>query len=403
MVNQTMYNTTIPFTTAGECPICGRPEPSPVLDLPGFPLTEIYTDHRQPPGPGLLDQTLTLCEDCGHAQLLRRVTADTLYGHQAGYSFRTSSSPTGPAAVGFFFDFLTRRAGGRQYRRALDVGANDLYLARKLQARAERVLAVDPMLRHLEVRLEAGIEIIPDYIENVVLDETPDLIVCKDVLEHLADPVAVLAALTERADHETDIFVQMPILDALVAGGRFDQITHQHLHYFSLHSFQKTLDRLGCRLLDHAVNHWHWGTAVFHFRKDPSAKPVMAPQITRQALEESFEVFRGGLAAARRRLDLQAAQGPVYAYGAALTLPVTMYWLDLMDGPIKNILDDDERKRSRWYLNLPYQVLLPGDVDDLEQSTVMLTAFQARLNLMKIMAGSIVQKARHLLIPAQSL
>ena len=51
------------------CVICGEKSGPPVIKLPGFPMTEIYTKKRIAEKAGFLDQNFHLCGCCGHGQL----------------------------------------------------------------------------------------------------------------------------------------------------------------------------------------------------------------------------------------------------------------------------------------------------------------------------------------------
>lgn len=137
-------------------------------------------------------------------------------------------------------------------RRLLDVGAADGLLARHLTERGWKVTGIegDPAMaaagathceRMLEVDLNRGVP---------VLDGLFDAIVCGDILEHLADPTAVLRALVAALAPGGDVVVSVPNVAHLwmrlsLLAGRFDYsergiLDRTHLRFFT----RRTLDAL---------------------------------------------------------------------------------------------------------------------------------------------------------------
>ena len=139
-----------------------------------------------------------------------------------------------------------------QGRRLLDVGAADGLLARHLTARGWKVTGIeaDPAMAaagaaHCERMLVA------DLNRGVpALDGLFDVIVCGDVLEHLAEPVGVLRTLVACLAPAGEVIVSVPNVAHLwvrlsLLVGRFDYadrgiLDRTHLRFFT----RRTLDAL---------------------------------------------------------------------------------------------------------------------------------------------------------------
>jgi 2-polyprenyl-3-methyl-5-hydroxy-6-metoxy-1,4-benzoquinol methylase len=137
-------------------------------------------------------------------------------------------------------------------RRLLDVGAADGLLGRHLTARGWKVTGIegDPAMAaagaaHCEQMLVADLNrAVP------ALDGLFDVIVCGDVLEHLADPGHVLRLLMPALAPGGDVIVSVPNVAHLwmrlsLLGGRFDYadrgiLDRTHLRFFT----RRTLDEL---------------------------------------------------------------------------------------------------------------------------------------------------------------
>ena len=142
-------------------------------------------------------------------------------------------------------------------RRLLDVGAADGLLSRHLTARGWTVTAIeaDPALAaagaaHCERMLVA------DLNRGVpALDGDFDVILCADVLEHLADPAAVLGALLRALATGGDVVVSVPNVAhlwvrLLLLAGRFDYadrgiLDRTHLRFFTARSLSALLAGAG--------------------------------------------------------------------------------------------------------------------------------------------------------------
>jgi SAM-dependent methyltransferase len=147
---------------------------------------------------------------------------------------------------------ILRWLGEGRGRRLLDVGAADGLLSRHLTGRGWKVTAIEASpemaavgAAHCERMLVADLN-----REIPVLDGEFDAVVCGDVLEHLADPSAVLAALLGSLTSGGDVIVSVPNVAHLwvrlaLLAGRFDYadrgiLDRTHLRFFT----RRTLDAL---------------------------------------------------------------------------------------------------------------------------------------------------------------
>jgi SAM-dependent methyltransferase len=145
-------------------------------------------------------------------------------------------------------------------RRALDAGAADGFLAERLTAGGWRVTAVerDPE-QAARARARGQAVLVADLAEAAPLVDGPfDAIVYGDVLEHLSDPLAVLAALNQRLADGGVVIASVPNVAhvwvrLLLLLGRFDYadrgiLDRTHLRFFTRKSFLALLDQAGLRV-----------------------------------------------------------------------------------------------------------------------------------------------------------
>ena len=387
-------------TTRDRCAVCGGAMPC-LVELPGLPLTDTFTNDtgKFDQGAGVFDQWFMYCETCTHGQLGTIVPGDLLYGH--AYGFRTSVSPTARRGCEFFLGLIDKVAGDRRYRSVLDVGCNDLYLLECLAEWADARTGVDPVWAGQEISsddptltvLGRGIE----ELDAGDLPEAPDLIVCRHTLEHVADPAEVLRKLAALAAPDVLFVFEVPSLDGLLTRLRFDQIFHQHLHYFSKRSLRKLFSDAGFACIGDDGNYHDWGAIAMAFTREGSGTHESNETMTWQlsAIGERYDLFRQQMTAAQRSMELLSV-GPRYGYGAAQMLPVIGYHMGTDFAYLDAILDDDAAKDGSGYTNLPVRIRKPDGETRLDRSSVLITAFD---NVQPIMNRLMSERPRHVVVP----
>ncbi|MDD5079037.1 MAG: methyltransferase domain-containing protein [Candidatus Omnitrophica bacterium] len=403
-MNLEMYKN-IPYQKRDCCMVCGRKNSVPAIELPHFPLTELYVKKKPSQMLGFVDQEFYVCSHCDHGQIGNVIDIKLQYGDSMMYNFRTSQSITGRMTTDFFIKFFERVSGSRKFKTIVEVGCNDLYLLKKIRNRAKKLVGIDPILKGHERELSKdNIIAIGDFLENTALIDNMDAIICKDVVEHVADPVGFLKRIVERADGNAVFFVQVPLLETIMEECRFDQIFHQHLNYFSFKSFLYMINGLGCDLLDMAVNYDHWGTGLFAFKKGKSRLRYNfdAPDITNSEIRNRYIIFKSDLEQVNKRLTCFRKE-KIYGYGAALMLAVLSYHMENDFSRFACIMDDDKNKDGMSYLNLPVSIVHRKKISDLKDAVVLLTAISSKINVRRMLTNLIGCEPRHIICPLKIL
>ena len=200
--------------------------------------------------------------------------------------------------------------------RVLDVGCSTGYLAAELTARGCRVVGVegDPEAA-AQARERCELVVVGDVEDPAVRDELPhdmDAVLLADVLEHLRDPWAVLAALREMLAPGGRAVVSLPNIGhwtarRALAGGRFPYADHglfdrTHLRFFTRTSARELAQRGGF-----AVE-----------REDPATASLPLEASLRRRLGGTEHDPPPALAVARRRLT--ALRPELFAFQFVLTL-----------------------------------------------------------------------------------
>lgn len=387
-----------------QCAICQSESLSTVLELPKLPLTGIFvsakSDGRYPPE----DQALLLCGECGHGQLQNILDPTFVYGDT--YTHRSSGSSIATAGNDFFFNFLMRLNGTRRFKRIVDIGCNDLYLLRKLEPYGERLLGVDPILKGASREAGGKFKVVGDFAERVdfgaEMGGSPDLVVSCHAFEHVLEPRPILEHVVEVAEPGALLVVEVPGFDSLLRLTRFDQVFHQHLHYYSVASFVRLIREIGAQYVAHAFNYSYWGGTMLVAFQKASAAGLAEPDAirpTRQLVADRYALFCQQLASIMALLEAGDA-GSIYGLGAAQMLPVLAYHMKSNLSFLQCILDDDPRRHDLRYPGLPVSIRQPSPEMDLTAARVLITALDSSRALCK---RAMALGAREILMPVQTL
>jgi Methyltransferase domain/Putative zinc binding domain len=365
-----------------ECSVCGNPNLTEIASLPNFPITGVFVTESDPGPAQGYEQSYNMCGECGHAQLGHVLPPPDLYGD--GYAHRSSASHLTPTTFRFILDYLKQIKPDHRFRSILEIGCNDLMLLNQLAPLAEKVTGIDPIWIDKTPSADestTNMTVIGNYLEDVDLSndvaDTPDLVISTHNMEHITDPLAQLTRLIDAAADDALFVIEVPDADAMARNLRFDQVFHQHIHYFNLSSFLKMIERAGGSYLDHTINPGNWGgTFIVAFTKAPQAKA--APSVARpdaDDLSRRYDLFRQRMAGLRAMLEMQ--DGDVCAYGAAQMLPTLAYHLESDLSFLSGIYDDCKFRPGLTYPHIPVRIHRPDDKTDFSESAVVITALDA--------------------------
>ncbi len=390
------------------CAVCGGGSLQQVIDLPALPHTGYFVREGEI-GSGFpsVDQSLLWCPGCGHGQLSSVIAPEFLYDQT--YEHRTSASTMAMAGNDFLAQFVEALAPGVTFDAVLEVGCNDLYLLRKLAPRARQLVGVDPLwLSAASPPAPANISVVGAFVGDGTLERSvagaPDLLVSAHTFEHLEDPATALAEMMDVAADGALFVIEVPCFDTLLTNIRFDQVFHQHLHYYSMASLHRLVIAAGGEYVRHALNYDYWGgTLLYAFRRHqagavvPDVPPFQAP--TAEDISRRYGLFRGQMHSLMGLVTALVAE-PIYGYGAAQMIPVLAYHLQSDLGFLECILDDNPDKDGLGYPDLPVHIRHKAPTMSLRDAAVLITALDSFRPLLERLLPA---RPRHLFAPLQML
>lgn len=368
------------------CAACGNRDLDEVIALPRLPLTGIFVLPEERGNYQEFDQAFMRCTACGHGQL--RDTISPTYLYQDTYTHRSSLSPISRRGNDFFLNFVEEIIGNRNFDCIAEIGCNDLYLLRKLAGRGKICVGFDPIWKDQSRDSSESINVHGKYVEEIDpvadLPVRPDLVLSAHTFEHVDNPLESLRGPYERAQPGALFVLEIPSLETLLTIGRFDQIFHQHLNYFSMHSLRRMIEELGGEFIAHRYNYSYWlGTQLVAFSKpqrtDNSVGASAKPQlVTRERILLGYKSYCRSMECLNESLGRLTNSGATaIGFGAAQMLPMLAYHMKSDLGNLRFILDDNLDKKGRTYPSIATTIDFAPDYESLKDYAVLITALDS--------------------------
>jgi SAM-dependent methyltransferase len=284
--------------TGHACLGCGARLDDPFLDLGALPLANAFRRPEEAVAPEpRFPLAVTYCARCHLVQLTTLAAPEALFTE---YLYFSSYSDLFVAHARAMAEALGERFALGPRSRVLEIASNDGYLLQFFRDRGITVLGVEPARNVAEVARQRGIPTLARFFGPEAVDEvrerlgTADLIVGNNVLAHVPDVNAFLAALEACLAPRGVAVFEFPYLGDLLARMAFDTIYHEHVFYFSLAALTGLATRARLEVMDVERQPIHGGSLRV-FLQRPGSGPVTAAPARLGAEEEA-----GGLTGVAR-------------------------------------------------------------------------------------------------------
>jgi SAM-dependent methyltransferase len=323
-----------------DCPSCGAADSEPVLHWSGLPAFQnvVFTSADAARAIPRGDMALACCTRC--AFLFN--AAYQAIEYSAGYDNRQSDSPRFRAHL----ETMARRTSERHDlagRRIVEIGCGDGAFLRRLLELSPRARGVgfDPAYVGPSEDLAGRARFAPRRLDDAHVPHPDDVLVCRHVLGHVADPVEFLRSIRRAAGNRVGARLLFEVQCAAWVLRRRSiwDIGYEQCSYFVPESIRAAMSLAGWRVaeLEHVFDgQYLWGEAV---ADDPDAEPRVDAAATVAAARAFGE--RDARIRARRTDEVKAATPT----GAAI-------WGAATKGVLFAHLTDPDAERLRFAIDL---------------------------------------------------
>lgn len=365
------------FIKITNCDICGSSNLENIINLKKFPLTGIFLKKNKKIRN--FDNIFLVCKICGHGQLKNQV--NPVYLYQKTYSHRSSQSPLAVQINNDFYKKLLDIKKNLTFDCVLEVGCNDLYLAKRIKKFAKKIIGVDPIWKDKILKIDKKTTVIGGFInENNLISNIKEqlgkskinLVISSHTFEHVDKIKDSLSKIVDIVDDECLFVIETPSLDSIVRNGHYDQIFHQHFHYLSESSIKTLIQKLDCEFLGLDYNYRVWGgNVIFWFRKKSTPKKNIKNYFNFKKIKKDFKDYQ--IYCQNKVKYLKVQKENIVGFGAAQMLPIIAYH-SKDDLSFLSYLFDDNKFRQNKYLPLIKLKISKTNEKIIKNSFVLITA-----------------------------
>ncbi len=362
------------------CPICKKRALKNLILFKKFPITGIFTKKRNKKFQKF-DLDLGICKNCNHLQLRKLVSKKILY--DAKYYNRTGKSHLSLQAYDFFKKFIFKNKRKYDLGNLMEIGCNDITMLKKFSKFSTKSLGVDPIWRGKKVNF-GKVKVLGKFVEDVNfkkdLNFKPDTIISTHNLEHIEDPLKLFKVLSNLVDNNGMIFIEVPDATTMIKNLRYDQIFHQHYHYFTLNSLKNLATKAGLKVIDYDLNKKFWGGSLMvAMKKNKIIKNDIKKKLNfDKIVMRNFKKFKKKYEKLKEKIT---ESENLIAYGAGQMTPTFAYHLDSKFDEIKFFLDDDKSKNNTFYPGLKPKILYAKNKNFNKDFSYLVTALDGVISI----------------------
>lgn len=282
------------------CPACGGSDLGVLYHLQGIPAQSVVLldTWEEAIGYPVGELTLTLCAGCGF------IFNSTFDAGLVDYASTTEESQHFSGTFSRFAKELAAEIAGRQDlegRLVLEIGCGKGdFLEELVERTGAQAIGIDPGFIPERLPGAAGrrIRFIRSDFEPGLIDETPDLIVCRHTLEHIPEVSVFMRDVMAVTHGRPDVQIMFETPDAarVLEEGAFWDIYHEHCSYFTLGSHARLFRAAG---LDVTRSYLAYGAQYIIQYAEPGLGAPHPEELDLEATLALAEAFPAKVAAQR--------------------------------------------------------------------------------------------------------
>lgn len=348
------------------CRLCGSAVLTPALTLTPTPPANAFVTKPEPQECFPLE--VRVCAECGHSQLGHVVSG--LFNH---YSYVSGTSASFREHFAKYALSVSARVGLQQGDLVVEIGSNDQTCLKNF-TRARKI-GIEPAENLAKAYLTPGIVTLNDYFSVSLALGIRDghgpakLILANNVMAHIDDLGAVLDGVKTLLDTNGLFVFEVQYLGALLDGGMFDMVYHEHLDFHAVTPLIPFLARHGLTLLNVERVPTHGGSIRCYARhaRPGVGQPLSVDDICSREANAGLLSIKPWKAL-RERIDVQrvelhtllgslkTAGRTIVGYGAPAKLTTFMYEMQL-GSYLDYVVDDSPLKQGLYTPGMHIPVL----------------------------------------------
>jgi 2-polyprenyl-3-methyl-5-hydroxy-6-metoxy-1,4-benzoquinol methylase len=344
------------------CPVCGGTRRFTFLErerVPAFQNVPCATaeEARAIPRAAL---RLAACEDCGFV-------ANDAFDEQAAryasdYENEQCHSGVFEAHVESLVEGLVR--AGVVGKRVLEAGCGTGAFLRRLCRDGGNVgIGYDPAYRGPSEDLGSAVRFVADYYVGQPEGKSADVVVSRHVIEHVADPRALLRAMHAACKGGAKLLLETPDVEWILAQRVVEDFFHEHCSYFTTGALVHAVESEGFRVTRQVSlfgGQYQWLEGVAEAVASPARLPDASRVARVVALARCYDrEVPARIAALERRIAELGRDGAVAVWGAGAKGVTLVNLCDPECRLVACVVDINPRKQRRFVPGTGHPIVAP--------------------------------------------
>lgn len=180
------------------------------------------------------------------------------------YSYTSSNSAFARAHWDNYAHAISKRFNPK--RLVVEIGSNDGYLVKQFQQADISILGIDGSEFMCDIATAQGVPCVNEVFTQQVAQQVVNkygkasLVIANNVFNHANDPLNFANGVCELLASDGVFVFELPYWADTVQSGRWDQIYHEHISYFTIKSSWHLLAQAGLHMIDFEHVNYHGGS-----------------------------------------------------------------------------------------------------------------------------------------------
>jgi 2-polyprenyl-3-methyl-5-hydroxy-6-metoxy-1,4-benzoquinol methylase len=353
--------------TREKCLCCNKKELSQIINLGKHSFADRFISKknlkkRDPLYPLIVD----ICKKCSFIQLKYITNPKDRYV-EVDYSYTSSNSSYSRNHWDQFLKDVEKIISKKNFKKVLEIGANDGYLSQNFAKKNYKVVAVDAskyMINLIKKRSNLNTEnLIFDFTNSKILKKKynlQDIIIANNVFNHSDNPSNFLKGVKSILNKKGIFIFEQPYFTKSIKEKKFDQIYHEHVSYFTIKNIQNLLEKNGFKVLKINLNNYHGGSIrTFAILKENNLKSLDTKKMIKKENKSGvnnilfYKKFNDHIKTRKKIVlrkikKLRSENFQIFGIGAAAKANTLLTYYNLDNKKIKFITDGSKFKINKF-------------------------------------------------------
>lgn len=224
--------------------------------------------------------------------------------------------------------------------------------------------------------IDPSIEVINDYFSEKEIKEHINLVILRQVLEHIASPQAflknVIRACARVPERDFYLYIEVPNAERTFDNGRFCDFYYEHCNHFTLKSILNIATNLDLEAVESRLEMDGELTCVL--LKRAKATDNSSEQISKRLSHTEYRL--------NRTVDTFKGKS-ILAWGACGNGTVALNKLNLTTDIIPVVIDSDKNKQGKYIPGTKQKIISPDDAREYNPSLIIVFSQLHKTEIMK--------------------